>query len=94
MAMLTSKTDMLNQILKPICWICKKEVDSMQSENNYLNDCKLYLVKCHGDSELASIDRDTLRNMDLSKIGRGYAFMPKKEIEEIKRIEELEGGTG
>lgn len=87
MARLKSITDKLNEILKPICWVCKKEVDSMQSENDYMNNCKVFLVRCHGESEIASIDQQTLISLDVPKLGRGYAFMPKKQIAEVKKIE-------
>lgn len=72
------------EYLKPICDICKKEVEKLSFEMNWMNNEIHVFAFCHGDMDTCVLPRGFQLEHTLS---RGTAFKTK-QIEERKLLNE------
>lgn len=64
--------------LKPICFVCNKEVEKMEVYIDHATKNNIFMVFCHGDREICDIPHHLLQ---YNKIEKGYAFKNKKFME-------------
>jgi hypothetical protein len=66
------------ELLKPLCWICKKEVEQFDVYDDFPRYAKIFVAKCHGFEQRFWLGNefvnDLLNNNSLEK---GYAFKPE-----------------
>lgn len=59
----------------PICAVCNKPVEKMESWHDPMSMRKVFRVQCHGQSEMAVLSDEVI--MDCDSVRMGQAFIDK-----------------
>ena len=67
--------DWYRQMLWPLCKKCQKPVDDFVEEQDFRTMQKVFIAKCHGDTDTAFMPSETFI---FESVNRGYAFKQKR----------------
>jgi metal-dependent hydrolase (beta-lactamase superfamily II) len=56
----------------PICAVCNKPVESIQSMDDISSSRKLFRVHCHGETEEAFLNDEMIENTDSVRFGQAF----------------------
>lgn len=70
------------EILRPLCWLCKKPVEEFEVYFSDFEDIRKFRVKCHGQEQVVKLDGLTFACGDIRP---GFAFF-NHNLEEQKKI--------
>lgn len=72
---LRTTDSILQNALKPICFVCNKEVENFDAVQDFALCRTIFIAKCHGMEQVVDVDRVFLME---NKLERGYAFTPEQ----------------
>ncbi len=72
--------------LWPMCAVCKKLVEEVEIFDDFRNDTKVIIAKCHGTEDRCELTKEWIV---FAKLHRGYAFMAQAITEREKEIRAL-----
>ena len=67
----------------PICAICNKAVERMESMYNPMAFAKMFVVYCHGEKEVMALSDEFIENCDSIRVGQ--AFIDKLQQPQLER---------
>ena len=66
----------------PICAVCNKPVERMESMYNPMSCAKMYAVYCHGDKEVVALPDHMIEDCDSIRMGQAFVDkLPQPQLE-------------
>lgn len=60
-------------IPKPICAVCNREVEALQTDYDLLRDETIFTVRCHGAVERAAVEKELFSTLMGFRVGRAFS---------------------
>lgn len=66
----------------PLCAVCNKPVESMESWYEHTSMNKVFRVQCHGQTEMAVLSDETIEDCDSVRMGQAFIDkLPQPQLE-------------